>query len=172
MRKSLAIGMAFAAVLAAVSFSARAGDEDEGNPAALAKALSKASVSLEQGLKASESEGKPISGKFEGPDAALQLSVYTMKGDQFAEVLVDHNSGLIRYSQPITDPDDLKDAKEQGEAMAKAKLSLAAAVASAVKAHHGFRAVSAVPMLDGGQPIASVTLIYGEEVKKVTEKLD
>ena len=70
MRKSLAIGMAFAAVLAAVSFSARAGDdEDEGNPAALAKALSRASVSLEQGLKASESEVKPISGKFEGPDA-------------------------------------------------------------------------------------------------------
>ena len=87
MRKSLAIGMAFAAVLAVASFSARAADdEDEVNPAALARALSKASVSLEQGLKASESEGKPISGKFEGPDAALHLSVYTMKGDQFAEV--------------------------------------------------------------------------------------
>ena len=170
MSKSLAIGMAFAAVLAVASFSARAGDDD--NPAALAKALSAATVSLEQGLKASEGEGKPISGKFEVQDGALQLSVYTMKKDQFAEVLVDHNSGLIQYSQPITDPDDLKDAKEQGEAMAKAKLSLAAAVASAVTAHNGFRAVSAVPMLDGGQPVASVTLIYGEEVKKVTEKLD
>jgi|SRR5271165_964307 len=173
MRKSLAIGMAFAAVLAAVSLSARAGDdEDEVNPAALAKALSKASVSLEQGLKASESEGQPISGKFEGSDGALQLSVYTMKGGQFAEVLVDHDSGSIRNSEPITDPDDLKDAKEQGEAMGKAKLSLAEAVASAVKANNGFRAVSAVPMLDGGQPVASVTLIDGGEVKKITEKLD
>ena len=172
MRTSLAIGMAIACALAVVGFSAFAEDDDEDNPAALAKALSKASVSLEQGLKASESEGKPISGKFEGPDGALQLSVYTMKGDQFAEVLVDHNSGSIRNSEPITDPDDLKDAKEQGEAMGKAKLSLAAAVASAVKANNGFRAVSAVPMLDGGQPVASVTLIYGEEVKKVTEKLD
>jgi hypothetical protein len=172
MRKNLAIGLAFAAVLAAVSFSARAlDDEDEVNPASLARALS-ASVSLEQGLTASETEGKPISGKFEGPDAALQLSVYTMKGDQFAELLVDHNSGLIRYSQPITYRDDLKDAKEQGEAMAKAKLSLAAAVASAVESHNGFRAVSAVPMLDGGQPVASITLIYGEELKKVTERLD
>ena len=95
-----------------------------------------------------------------------------MKGDQFAEVLVDHNSGLIRNSEPITDPDDLKDAKEQGEAMGKAKLSLAAAVATAVKANNGFRAVSAVPMLAGGQPVASVTLVYGGEVKKVTEKLD
>ena len=95
-----------------------------------------------------------------------------MKGDQFAEVLVDHKSGSIKKSEPITDPDDLKEAKEQGEAMGKAKLSLAAAIASAVKANNGFRAVSAVPMLDGGQPVASVTLMNGEEVKKVTEKLD
>ena len=146
-------------------------DEDNINPA-LAKALSEASVSLDQGLKASEGEGKPISGKFEIDDGALQLSVYTMKGDQFAEVIVDHKSGSIKKSEPITDSDDLKEAKEQGEAMAKAKLSLAAAVASAVKANDGFRAVSAVPKLDGGQPVASVTLMKGEEVKKETEKLD
>ncbi len=172
MRKSLlAIGIAFAAVLAVADISAQA-EEDEDNLAALAKAVSEASVSLEQGLKAAETEGKPISAKFEGEDGALQLSVYTMKGDQFAEVLVDHKSGSIRNSELITDPDDLKDAKEQGEAMAKAKLSLGAAVASAVKAHSGFLAVSAAPMLDGGQPVASVTLISGGEIKKVTEKLD
>ena len=127
---------------------------------------------LSKGSRPAESEGKPISAKFEGEDGALQLSVYTMKGDQFAEVLVDHNSGSIRNSEPITDPDDLKDAKEQGEAMGKAKLSLGAAVASAVKAHYGFLAVSAVPMLDGGQPVASVTLVKDGEVQKVTEKLD
>ena len=157
-------------LLAVASFSARAGDDD--NPAALAKALSEASVSLDQGLKASEGEGKPISGKFEVNDDALQLSVYTMKGDQFAEVLVDHKSGSIKKSEPITDSDDLKEAKEQGEAMAKAKLPLAAAIVSAVNANNGFRAVSAVPMLDGGEPMASITLMKGEEVKKVTEKLD
>jgi hypothetical protein len=146
--------------------------EEEDNPAALAKALSEASVSLEQGLKASESEGKPISGKFEVQDGALQLSVYTMKGDQFAEVLVDYKSGSIKKSEPITDPDDLKEGKEQGEAMGKAKLSLSTAVTNAVKANSEFRAVSAVPMLDGGKPMASVTLMKGEEVKKATEKLD
>jgi hypothetical protein len=95
-----------------------------------------------------------------------------MKGDQFAEVLIDHKSGSIKKSEPITDPDDLKEAKEQGEAMAKAKLPLAAAVVSAVKANNGFRAVSAVPVLEGGQPVASVTLMKGQEVKKVNEKLD
>ena len=168
--KSLPIGTAFAAVLALASFSARAEDDDD--PAALAKALSEASVSLDQGLKASEGEGRPISGKFEVDDGALQLSVYIMKGDQFAEVIVDHKSGSIKKSEPITDPDDLKDAKEQGEAMAKAKLQLAAAVVSAAKANNGFRAVSAVPMLDGGQPMASITLMKGEEVKQETEKLD
>jgi hypothetical protein len=167
--KTLVIGFAFAATVAAACLSARAGDD---NPATLAKALTEASVSLDQGLNASEREGKPISGKFEIADGALQLSVYTMKGDQFAEVIVDHKSGSIKKSEPITDAGDLKDAKEQGEAMGKAKRSLGAAVTSAVKANNGFKATSAVPMLDGGRPVASVTMMKGEEVKKVTEKLD
>ena len=173
MKKSLVIGLAAAVVLAIAGIAwATDDDEDDINAAGLAKALSEASVSLDQGLKASESEGKPISGKFEIQDGALQLSVYTMKGNQFSEVAVDHKSGSIKKSEPVTDPDDLKDAKEQGVAMAKANLPLAAAVASAVKANNGSRAVSAVPMLDGGQPVASVTLINEGEVKKVTEKLD
>ena len=170
MRKSFAIGMAFAAVLAVGSFPVRAEDDDDLEK--LAQALSDASVSLEQGIKASEAEGKPISGKFEVEDGALQLSVYTTKADGFAEVIVDNKAGSIKKSEAITDADDLKEAKGQGEAMAKATLPLAAAVASAVNANNGFRAVSAVPILDGGQPMASITLMRGEEVKKVMEKLD
>lgn len=169
MTTSFTIGMAFAAVLAIAGFSARAEDD---NPAALTKALSEASVSLDQGLSASEGQGKPISGKFEIADGALQLSVYTMKGDQFSEVIVDHKSGSVKKSETITDAGDLNDAKEQGEAMEKAKRSLGAAVTSAVKANNGFKATSAVPALDGGRPVASVTLMKGEEVKKVAEKLD
>ena len=165
----LAVGFVIAAVVAAAGLSARA---EEDNPAALAKALSEATVSLGQGLSASERDGKPISGKFEIADGALQLSVYTMKGDQFAEVIVDHKSGSVKKSEPITEGDDLKDAKEQGAAMGKAKQSLAAAVASAVKANNGFKATSAVPTLDGGRPVASITLMKGEETKKVTEGLD
>jgi hypothetical protein len=56
--------------------------------------------------------------------------------------------------------------------MAKAKQSLSAAVASAVKANNGFKATSAMPTLDGGRPVAAITLMKGEETKKVTEKLD
>jgi hypothetical protein len=169
-RKILAIGIAFAAALAFVGTSARAGGED--NSGVLAKALSEASVSLDQGLSASESKGKPISGKFEIEDGALQLSVYTMNGNQFTEVIVDHQSGSIKKSEPITEGDDLKAAKEQGEAMGKAKRSLGEAVASAIKANNGFHATSVEPTLDGGRPVASVTVVNGEETKKVTESLD
>jgi hypothetical protein len=43
--------------------------------AELANALGEAKVSLQQALVASESEGQPISGKFEVEDGKLQLSV-------------------------------------------------------------------------------------------------
>jgi hypothetical protein len=144
----------------------------EDNPGALAKALPEASVSLDRGLKASEREGKPISGKYELEDGALQLSVYTMKGDQFSEVIVDHKTGAIKKAEKITDPDDLKNAKEQSEAMANARLSLEKAVADATAANAGYSAVSVVPTLDGGKPVANITLMKGEDTKKVTAKLD
>ena len=170
MRISLAIGMVAASILATASLPAWAVDDD--NPAALAKALSDASVSLDQGLKASEREGKPISGKYEIENGALQLSIYTMKGNQFSEVIVDYKTGSIKKAEAITDSDDLKDAKEQSEAMANAKLPLETAVAGAVKANSGYRAVSVMPMRDSGQPVAAINLIKGAEIKKVTEKLD
>jgi len=168
MRKELAFAVAVIGILAAVALSSRA----EENPGALAKALPEASVSLDQGLKASESEGKPISGKYELEDGALQLSVYTTKGDQFSEVIVDYKTGAIKKAEKITDPDDLKDAKEQSEAMANARLSLEKAVADATQANSGYSAVSVVPTLDGGKPVANITLMKGEDTKKVTAKLD
>jgi hypothetical protein len=169
MRKDLAVALAVTGILAAVALSSRAGDD---NPVALAKALPEASVSLDQGLKASESEGKPISGEYEIEDGALQLSVYTMKGDQFSEVIVDHKTGAVRKAEKITDADDLKDAKEQSQVMAGAKVSLDKAVDDATKANSGYRAVSVVPILDAGKPVANITLMKGEDVKKVAEKLD
>jgi hypothetical protein len=168
-----------AAVLVAVGLLAGAGltawaqeDEEEENPAGLAKVLPEASVSLEQGLKASEREGRPISGKYEIEDGALQLSVYTMKGGRFEEVIVDHKSGAIEKAEPITEGDDLKDAQGQAQAIAQAKLPLDQAVEEAAKANGGFRAVRAIPSLKGGHPVAEVTLMQGDNVKQVSEKLD
>src|SRR5437763_5343827 len=141
------------------------------NAPALAAALKDATVSLEAGLRASESEGKPISGKFEIEDGKFQLSVYTVKGSQFFEVIVDHKTGKISKVEPITEADDLKDAKKQANAMATAKSTLADAVAKAVKANSGYRAVSAAAEIEGGAANADVGLVKGSSSKSVDEKL-
>ena len=140
--------------------------------AELAKALKDAKVPLERGLTASAKEGKPISAKYEVEDGKLQLSVYTMKGDNFSEVIVDHKTGKIAKAEPITKGDDLSHAKEQSEAMAKAKRSLGAAASEAVKENKGYRVVSVMPAMKDGHPVADVTLVKGTEWKTVAEKLD
>lgn len=56
--------------------------------------------------------------------------------------------------------------------MAKAKVSLKKAVEAATKANSGYRALSATPTLDAEKPVANITLMKGEDVKNVTEKLD
>ena len=170
MLNSLVIGAIAAGVSIVLGRSAWAGDDIDAS--ALSKALSEAGISLDQGLKASEREGKAISGEYELEDGALQLSIFVMKGDTFTEVIVDHNTGSIKQADPIADPDDLKDAKEQGEAMGKAKHSLEEAIRDAVNANSGYRAVSVTPMLRGDQPEASISLLRGEETKEVTEKLN
>src|SRR5262245_22879036 len=145
---------------------------DDKEHAELAKALGAAKVSLEQGLASSASVGTPISGKFEVEDGKFQLSVYTLKGDKFSEVLVDHTTGKVAKAEPITDREDLAKAQQQSTAMGKATRSLQTASASAVKANPGFRAVSVVPALKDGHPVAEVTLVKGTEWKAASEKLD
>src|SRR5207247_2547949 len=109
-------------------------------------------------ILASEREGKPISAKFEVEEGKLQLSVYTMKGDKFSEVIVDHQTGRIAKTEAITGGEDLAAAKQQSAAMAQAKSSLRAAAEAAVKVNSGFRAVSVTPALKRGKPMADVTL--------------
>ena len=142
------------------------------DPKALAAALEDATATLQGGLKASEREGTPISAKFEIEEGKLQLSIYTMKGNDFMEVVADPKSGAIAKAEKITDADDLKAATSQSAAMAKAKVSLLTATETAVKANTGFRAVSIFPELKGGQATAEVTLLQGTTFKKLVEKLD
>jgi hypothetical protein len=140
--------------------------------AVLATALKDTKYTLQDGLKASEREGQPISAQFEIDDGKLQLSVYTTKGDDFAEIVADPNSGTIVKSEKITDNDDLNDAAEQKSAMAKATVSLLAAADTAVKDNAGSRVVGIFPELKDGHAVAEVTLLQGTTAKKVTEKLD
>jgi hypothetical protein len=143
-----------------------------GDPAALAAAMKDASATLQDGLKASEPRGTPISAKFEIEDGKLQLSVYTMKGNDFTEVVADPKTGVIAKAEKITDAGDLKAASSQKAAMARAKVPLLTATETAVKANAGSRAVSIYPQLQNGNATAEVTLLQGTTFKKVTEKLD
>jgi len=148
-------------------------DDDEAqDPAALAKALGPVKVTLEAGLSAATAQGKPISAKFEMEDGQLQLSVYTEKGGKFFEVVVDHDKGTVSKSEPITEGDDLSDAKAQSGAMAKAKRSLRDAVAKAVAANKGFRAVSAIPEDKDGHATVTVMLLNGQDWKTISQPLD
>src|SRR5262245_14751050 len=133
MRRTMTIAIA---VLAACSFAASTGWSQataDKEHMELAKALSDAKIPLERGLTASAREGKPISAKYEVEHGKLQLSVYTMKGDTFSEVIVDHKTGKVTKTEAISGGEDLTAAKAQSEAMAKAKRSLEAATSEAVK---------------------------------------
>src|SRR5258705_1783396 len=110
---------------------------DDAEHAELAKALRSAKISLQRGLTASAKEGKPISAKYEVEHGMLQLSVYTMKGDKFSEVIVDHKTGKVAKAEPITGGEDLTAAKSQGEAMVKAKRSLDAAASEGATGDKG-----------------------------------
>ncbi len=129
-------------------------------------------VTLQDALKASEREGQPISAKFEVEDDALQLSIYTLKGGDFMEVVANPKTGAIVRSEKLTDDDDLADAAAQKAAMAKATISLLAATDTAVKDNEGFRAISVFPQLRDGHAVAEVTLLQGTNSKTVVEKLD
>jgi hypothetical protein len=135
-------------------------------------ALQAAKVSLESGLAKAQQKGKPISGKFEMEDGKLQLSTYTATKGKFSEVIVDHMNGKIVKTEEIKEGEDYKDATAQNRAMAKAKRSLRSAVTKAVAANPGYRAVSAMPSLEQGKPVATIILQKEADRKTVSEKLD
>ena len=143
-----------------------------GEAPALDAAVGKAKVKLADGLKASTAKGKPISGKYELEEGKLQLSVYTSKANAYSEVIVDHTTGKVAKSENLTKPEDLEAAKAQSAAMAKAKKTLADAVAHAVKAHQGARALSATPTLKDGHAVADVVLVTPQGEITVSEPLD
>lgn len=164
-------GLAATGTILAGSFSVPVSRAAE-DVAALAKALPEATAPLQQGLAASEKEGKPISGKYEIEDGTLQLSVYTTKGGKSTEIIVDHRSGAIKKTESITRGEDLNDAKEQNEAMGPAKTSLSDATARAASANPGYIVVRVVPTLKNSHPVAEIGLFKGESLKEVEQNLD
>jgi hypothetical protein len=138
----------------------------------LLKLLPTAKVTLLQGLQASQSQGEPISAKFEVDEGKFQLSVYTNKAGAFSEVVVDHTTGKVAKAERITGGEDLAEAKSQAAAMAKAKSSLAAAVEKAEHELAGYRAIGVTPQVKQGHAIAVVTLLKGTQFKSLSEPLE
>ena len=168
----LVSGLVAAALCGGSTLAAQDNDAPEANQAPpLAQAVLHAPVSLERGLTASVSHGRPISAKFEMEDGKLQLSVYTVMGGKFFEVIVDHTTGKVVKAESITDNADYAAAQSQSAAMAKTKGSLARAVEQTVRSNAGFRAVGVIPSLKGDRPLADVTLTNGEQLKAVTVPL-
>jgi hypothetical protein len=167
--KSLAVSIVIAGISASASLPSLAQDDET---AAIAKALPEATVSIEQGLKLSEPQGKPISAEYEIDSGMLLLSVYTVKENQFREVTINAKSGSLEKVEPLRDGDAVKDAQNHSAAMEKAKVPLDVALGIAVNENNGYRAASIVPLLDGERPVASIILIKGEDAKRVVEKLE
>lgn len=153
-----------------VAFAQMDDDDDDENPV-LGRVVKEAPVSLEQGFAASSREGTPISGKYELEVDGAQLSVYTVKGGAFAEVIVDHKSGRIAKVIAITEGNDLVDARNQLAVMTGAQRSLGDTTASALSTHPGFRTVSATPGRKDGAAVVKVVLTNGAEWTTVYESL-
>src|SRR3954468_20038879 len=168
MLKRLLMTAWMAGVLAVTSAAAFA----EGKPEDLGKALTGVKVTLQQGLTASQAQGKPISAKFEVEDGALQLSVYTAKDGKFSEVVVDHTTGKVVKTSAITEGEDLTHAKSQSAAMGKATKSLQDVAGQAEGDNAGAKVVSVMPKLDKGHAAAAVKLLMGKQSKIVTVSLE
>jgi hypothetical protein len=164
----------FGATLVAVLsvFVVAAGQGSDKATAEFARALQGVTVSLQQGLSAAASTGTPISGKFEIEDGKLQLSVYTVKGKQFLEAIIDQKTGRLAHADDIPGGEDFNHAKAQAAAMGKTKESLQVAVDRVVKANPGSRAVSVAAELEAGIPTAKVTLLRGTGLKTASERLN
>jgi hypothetical protein len=168
-----AIALGFAGLAGFAGNNAFSADDDEdASQEALIKLLDTAKINLQQGLAAAEQQGQPISAKFEVDDGKLQLSVYTAKEGKFFEVLINHVTGKVLRAEPITEGEDLSAAREQSAATANAKTSLQAAVDKTIAQSANTRAVSVVPSMKDGHPIASIDVLTYNQVRAIQQPLD
>jgi hypothetical protein len=165
-------------LIAAVSFasmfvtSGADAQESAASGDTLARQVRSAPISLVRGLSAARARGNPISAKYELEEGNPQLSIYTTKDNRFWEVIVDHRTGRIAKAEEIRQGDDLTAAQSQSESMSKGKRSLSAAVTRALRENPGYHAVSAIPSVDAGHPVATVRLVKGTSFKTVSEALN
>src|ERR1051326_4232967 len=128
-RKRPLLAVAAATTLTFTALATSSADEEFW--AAVMRELPEANVSLDQAMKTSEQEGKPISAEYDVEDGNFQISVYVEKDGNFREVIVDAKSGAINTTKPITVRQEVDEAQAQSAALSTAKLPLPPALAPA-----------------------------------------
>lgn len=147
-------------------------EDAELDPGILGITLTAAPLTLQKGLAASESHGKPISAKFENAKGEVRLSIYTATANGFVETALNPKTGAVISAESITDADDLVHANAQKAAMEKATVSLQAAAEKAITENPESKAVSVFPELRDGHAIAAVKLLRQKGFVTVTEPLN
>jgi hypothetical protein len=147
-------------------------DQAKADQTALITALKTSKITLEDGIKTSQQNGTPISAKFEMEDDHLQFSAYTMKGDEFNEVVVEPSSGAIKSAEKITNPEDLAAAKAQKSALARSTIPLSTAAQNAARENAEGRLISVVPEINNGKPVATISLLSANSITTILGKLD
>jgi hypothetical protein len=151
------------------------GADEQALQAALQKQMYRTKITLQQGLTAAEEQGQPISGKFELEDDKLdgkfQVSIFTTKGGKFSEVIVSFLNGKPGKPEALAG-EELAEGKSQAAAMAKAKITLKAAVDKVAGQNEGYRPIGIFPTLKDGHAVASVVLLKDQEFKKVEVSLE
>jgi hypothetical protein len=173
MARSVTFALVTGITLAVLSTALLARAESPGDQAALARELQSAWLPLESAIALSQREGTPISAKYEiDDDGTFQLSVYTVNAAGFSEVIFDYSAGLISKVETITDAGDLAAANAQKDTLSKATRTLGQATEEVVRQNSGYRAVNALPGLDGAHPVVEVILFDGSHWKTATGRLD
>ncbi|HEY4307472.1 MAG TPA: hypothetical protein VGM82_23565 [Gemmatimonadaceae bacterium] len=126
---------------------------------------------LADAIQTATSSGKPLSARYEFEDGKLKLSVFVEKDGKYSELFFDHMTGKVAQVDKITDGDDMKDAKAQSKASAKATKSLGSALTKALAENPGYIAVDVTPIVEGKKAVAEVTLMKDGQFKTATEPI-
>ena len=85
---------------------------------------------------------------------------------------MDPTTGNLAKSEPLNEAEDVAEAKKQAAAIAKATVSLRAAMDKARTGSPGYRAISIEPALRAKHLIAKVSLVKGAKFKSVSAQLE
>jgi hypothetical protein len=135
--------------------------------AALSAALKDSKVPLHAGIRMVSKEAIPLSANYELKEGKLLLAVYTVRGDEFFETIVDPQTGKAIMGGPITIDDDLVVVREQAKVVTGSSHPLWEVVFRVERANQGYRAVSVVPEQGEQGPAAIVILMKDLELMAV-----